>query len=59
MSPFSLRFPPRSLFVAPASPRQNGYVESFHGKHRDEFLNREEFDNEPRARALGALWKEE
>jgi transposase InsO family protein len=48
-----------SLFVAPASPWQNGYVESFHGKLRDEFLNREEFENEPQARALGALWKEE
>ncbi len=43
----------------PASPWQNGYEESFHGKLRDEFLNREEFEDESQARALGAAWKEE
>ena len=46
-----------TLSVAPASPWQNGYAESFHSKVRDEFLNREEFESEPQARALGALWK--
>ena len=40
-----------------ASPWQNGYAESFHSKVRDEFLNREEFESEPQARALGALWR--
>jgi putative transposase len=48
-----------ALYVAPASPWQNGYAESFHSKLRDEFLDREEFENEPQACALGALWKEE
>lgn len=48
-----------ALYVAPASPWQNGYAESFHSKLRDEFLDREEFENEPQARALGTLWKEE
>ena len=48
-----------ALYVAPASPWQNGYAESFHSKVRDEFLNREEFESEPQARALGALWKGE
>jgi transposase InsO family protein len=48
-----------ALYVAPASPWQNGYAESFHSKLRDEFLAREEFENEPQARALGTLWKEE
>jgi len=48
-----------ALYVAPASPWQNGYAESFHSKLRDEFLDREEFENEDQARALGALWKEE
>jgi transposase InsO family protein len=48
-----------ALYVAPASPWQNGYAESFHSKLRDEFLDREEFESEPHARALGALWKEE
>ena len=48
-----------ALYIAPASPWQNGYAESFHSQVRDEFLNREEFESEPQARALGALWKEE
>src|SRR3954452_3950468 len=48
-----------ALYVAPASPWQNGYAESFHSKVRDEFLNREEFESEPQARTLGALWKGE
>jgi transposase InsO family protein len=48
-----------TLYVAPASPWQNGYAESFHSKLRDEFLEREEFEGVPQARALGALWKEE
>jgi putative transposase len=48
-----------ALDVAPASPWQNGYAESFHSKLRDEFLNREEFESESQARALGTLWKEE
>jgi transposase InsO family protein len=46
-----------ALHVAPGSPWQNGYAESFHSKVRDEFLDREEFESEPQARALGALWK--
>jgi len=45
-----------ALYVAPASPRQNGYAESFHGKLRDEFLDREEFASEPQAQALGSPW---
>ena len=48
-----------ALYVAPASLWQNGYAESFHSKVRDELLDREEFESEPQARALGALWKEE
>ncbi len=47
-----------ALYVAPASPWQNGYAESFHSKLRDEFLNREEFESEAQARGLGTLWKE-
>ena len=48
-----------ALYIAPASPWQNGYAESFHSKLRDEFLDLEEFENEPQAQALGAIWKEE
>jgi transposase InsO family protein len=36
-------------YIAPGSPWQNGYAESFHSKLRDEFLNLEEFENEPQA----------
>jgi putative transposase len=48
-----------TLYVAPGSPWQNGYAESFHSKFRDEFLDREEFESVPQARALGAIWKGE
>jgi putative transposase len=48
-----------ALYVAPASPWQNGYAESFHSRLRDEFLDREEFESEPQAQALGTLWRGE
>jgi transposase InsO family protein len=31
------------LFIEPGSPWENGYIESFNGKLRDELLNREIF----------------
>ncbi len=31
----------QTLFIAPGSPWENGYVESFNGKLRDELLNGE------------------
>jgi transposase InsO family protein len=48
-----------ALSVAPSSPWQNGYAESFHGKLRGEFRDREEFESQPQAQALGVLGKEE
>lgn len=33
----------RTLYIDPGSPWQNGYVERFHGRFRDECLNREHF----------------
>ncbi len=33
----------RTLFIEPESPWENGYIESFNGKLRDELLNREIF----------------
>jgi len=33
-----------TLYIAPGSPWENGYGESFNGKFRDECLNREVFD---------------
>ena len=46
-------------YVAPGSPWRNGSAESFHGRLRDEFLEREEFEAVAEARALSDLWKEE
>jgi transposase InsO family protein len=34
----------KTLFIEPGSPWENGYVESFNGKLRDELLAREAFD---------------
>jgi transposase InsO family protein len=33
----------KTLFIGPGSPWENGYIESFNGKLRDELLNREVF----------------
>jgi len=42
----------RTMFIEPGSPWENGYVESFNGKLRDELLNREIFDTLLEARVL-------
>ncbi len=47
------------MAVAPASPWQNGYVESFHGKLRDEFLNLSAFADVADAKAQAAWFKDE
>lgn len=48
-----------TLYIAPGSPWENGYVESFHSKLRDEFLARELFENLLAARRLTAAWRED
>lgn len=45
--------------VAPGSPWQNGYIESFHGKLRDEFLERVEFETVLDALAKGKWHRRE
>jgi putative transposase len=45
--------------VAAASPWENGYVESFHSRLRDEFLERTEFESVPDARAKAAWYRRE
>jgi transposase InsO family protein len=45
------------LYVAPGSPWQNGYAESFHNRLRDEFLNQETFENLSAARELTRRWR--
>jgi len=42
----------RTLFIAPGSPWENGYVESFNSRFRDELLNRELFTTLTEARVL-------
>lgn len=49
----------QTLSIAPGSPWENGYAESFHSKLRDEFLSREIFENIASARKLTASWKED
>jgi transposase InsO family protein len=40
------------VFIAPGSPWENGYVESFHGKLRDELLNGALFSTRHEAQVL-------
>ncbi len=49
----------KPLFIEPGSPWENGYVESFNGKMRDELLNREIFYTLQEAQVLIARWREE
>jgi transposase InsO family protein len=46
-----------TLYVAPGSPWENGYAESFHGRLRDEFLATEEFESLAAARKLTTAWR--
>ena len=48
-----------TLYVAPGSPWENGYAESYHARLRDELLDREEFETLPQARALLSAWRDE
>ena len=48
----------QTLFIEPGSPWENGYVESFNGKLRDELLNREIFDTLLEAKVLIERWRQ-
>ena len=45
------------LFIEPGSPWENGYIESFNGKLRDELLNREIFTTLTEAKVLIEEWR--
>jgi len=45
------------LYIEPGSPWENGYVESFHGRFRDELLNSELFDTLWEAKVLIEQWR--
>ena len=49
----------KTLFIEPGSPWENGYIESFNGKLRDEVLNRESFDTLAEAKAIIEAWRRE
>jgi len=49
----------KTLFIEPGSPWENGYIESFNGKLRDELLNREIFYTLQEAKILIEHWRRE
>jgi len=49
----------KPLFIEPGSPWENGYIESFNGKMRDELLNREIFFTLKEAQILIERWRKE
>ena len=48
-----------SLFIKPGSPWENGYIESFNDKLRDECLNREIFQNGKEAQTIVEAFRQE
>ena len=49
----------KTLFIEPGSPWENGYIESFNGKLRDELLNPEIFTTLTEAKVLIEQWRRE
>ena len=49
----------KALFIEPGSPWENGYIESFNGKLRDELINREIFTTLTEAKVLIEQWRQE
>jgi putative transposase len=49
----------KPLFIEPGSPWENGYIESFNGKFRDELLNGEIFDTLTEARVVTERWRKQ
>jgi transposase InsO family protein len=49
----------KTLFIERGSPWENGYIESFNGKLRDELLNREIFTTLTEAKVLIEQWRRE
>jgi putative transposase len=49
----------KTLFIEPGSPWENGYIESFNGKMRDELLSREIFTTLREAKVLIEQWRRE
>jgi transposase InsO family protein len=45
-------------YIKPGGPWQNGFVESFNGKLRDEYLNREGFATRREAKIVIEKWRQ-
>jgi Transposase and inactivated derivatives len=52
-----LRLGASTVYIEPGSPWENGYIESFNGKFRDEFLAGELFDTLTEAKVLTDRWR--
>lgn len=46
-----------AMFIEPGSPWENGFVESFNSRFRDEFLSREVFKTYTEVRVLAEDWR--
>ncbi len=49
----------KTLYIEPGSHRENGYIESFNGKLRDELLDRQIFTTLEEAKILIEQWRKE
>jgi putative transposase len=49
----------RHILIDPGRPMQNGYIESFNGKFRDEFLNEHWFETLHQARSATVIWRQD
>jgi transposase InsO family protein len=49
----------KTMYITPGAPWENGHIESFHDKLRDECLNREIFRNLAEARVIVESWRVE
>jgi len=49
----------RHILIQPGRPMQNGYIESFNGKFRDEHLNEAWFGTLHEARAALGIWRQD
>ncbi|PCO04049.1 IS3 family transposase, partial [Microbulbifer flavimaris] len=45
--------------IQPGKPTQNGYIESFNGKFRDECLNEHWFRDLAHAREIISIWRQD
>ena len=49
----------RHILIQPGRPMQNGYIESFNGRFRDEHLNESWFETLQQARNAASIWKQD